>query len=285
MADEPGEVPPGRWVEVAGGTEPIFVREWPGPPGVPAVLLLHGWVGTGATNWFSVFGALAGRFGVLAMDLRGHGRGLPPTGRFSLEECAEDVVAVLEALEAPPVILAGFSMGGPVAQLTWRGHPERVAGLVFCATSYSFVHGEQARLLGASAIPALAQAAGAVRLPSRLTPSWLPVRLPAFVPTRSREVAAWAAGEMRRHDVRAVVEAAWALSRYDAEAWIGQIDVPTAVVATTKDRAVNVSRQLRMARAIPEATVHFVSDGHLVCGRSILGPAVLAACEDVASRT
>ena len=48
----------------------------------------------------------------------------------------------------------------------------------------------------------------------------------------------WAAAEMRRHDSRLVVEAANALGNYDARSWINEVDVPTAVLVTTEDRAI-----------------------------------------------
>ena len=40
-----------------------------------------------------------------------------------------------------PVVVVGYSMGGPVAQLLWQRHPDLVAGLVLCATSDRFAFG------------------------------------------------------------------------------------------------------------------------------------------------
>ena len=68
-------LPPGRRVDLPGrGT--TFVRELPGPPGAPVVVLLHGWTVSADLNWFACYEALGRRYRVLAIDHRGHGRGL-----------------------------------------------------------------------------------------------------------------------------------------------------------------------------------------------------------------
>ena len=73
------------------------------------------------------------------------------------------------------------------------------------------------------------------------------------------------------------------MSNYHAK-WIDEVDVPTAVVVTTKDRAVNPLAQLGMALRIPGASIHRVEDGHIACSRPSFGPALAAAVGDVAAR-
>ena len=133
-------LPLGTRVPLAGrGT--TFVREVPGPPGAPTLVLLHGLLASGGLNWFRAFEALGSEFRVLAPDLRGHARGLRSRGRFRLQDCADDLAALLAALGVGPVVVVGYSMGGPIAQLLWRRHPERVSGLVLCATAPRLVFG------------------------------------------------------------------------------------------------------------------------------------------------
>ena len=60
---------------------PTWTWEVPGPPGAPALLLLHGWMATAALNWYGALEYLGGSFRVVAPNLRGHGRagrGTPP---------------------------------------------------------------------------------------------------------------------------------------------------------------------------------------------------------------
>lgn len=276
-------LPIGRRVELPRrGT--TFVRVVEGPPGAPTVVLLHGWLASAGLNWFTAFDSLRGRYTVVAPDLRGHGRGLRNGRRFTLAACADDVAALLEHEGTGPVIAVGYSLGGPVAQLLWRRHPELVDGLVLCATSHYLMPGMREQMIFGTFMLA---AAGSTRLgmlaakgPARHLQRVWPA--PAEV-TRPDTMRAWARAEMRRHDYRHVLEAGVAMSNYHAR-WIDQIDVPTAVVVTTKDRAVNPLAQLRMAMKIPGASVHRIDDGHVVCAKRSFGPALRRAVDDVASR-
>src|SRR4051794_20870638 len=158
-------VPPGRYVATSRGR--LFVRET-GPLDGPTLVLLHGWVGTAAVNWLLVYPRLAAQFRVIAPDLRGHGRGPRSNTRFRLTDCAADVGALIETLDLDDIVLVGFSMGGPVAQLTWRTHSKRIAGLVLCATSYRFVSSSVARMAVTSIVPALARGTRLAEVGSRL---------------------------------------------------------------------------------------------------------------------
>ena len=77
-----------------------------------------------------------------------------------------------------------------------------------------------------------------------------------------------------------------AIGRFTSHHWIGEVDVPTAVVVTTRDHFVAPNRQLKLARAITGATVHPVAAGHAACGLAPrrFVPALVEACESVAAR-
>jgi len=129
----PLPLPPGAIVSVPGRGE-FFVRDTGGTG--PVVLLLHGWMFPSDLNWLRQYAPLrAAGYRVLAMDLRGHGRGLRSSAAFRLIDCADDADAVLATLEVERAVVVGYSMGGPVAQLLAVQHPARVAGLVLCATA------------------------------------------------------------------------------------------------------------------------------------------------------
>jgi pimeloyl-ACP methyl ester carboxylesterase len=82
--------------DVAGDGEPL--------------LLLHGGGGVGA-NWRLIFRDPPPGFRLIVPDLRGHGRTLNPTGRFSFRQCAQDVLALLDHLAIDTCKAIGLSLG------------------------------------------------------------------------------------------------------------------------------------------------------------------------------
>ncbi|MFP5254466.1 MAG: alpha/beta fold hydrolase [Acidimicrobiia bacterium] len=266
------------------GRGTTFVREVAGPPGATTVVLLHGWVASGGLNWFTAFEPLGRRYRVLAPDLRGHGRGLRARGRFRLADCADDVAALLRQRATGPVIVVGYSMGGPVAQLLWHRHPDLVAGMVLCATSDQFLIGDREKIVFATVMAAAVGTTRTGRLLGRapFLPSW--TRSLAIGGARPTQLRTWAAAEMRRHDLVSLMEAGQAIGSYSARRWLRFVDVPTAVLVTEQDRAVRPEEQLRMAESIPGATVHRIDDGHVACVRPAFGLVLRQAVDDVAAR-
>jgi 3-oxoadipate enol-lactonase len=74
-----------------------------------------------------------------------------------------------------------------------------------------------------------------------------------------------------------------AVSEFTSHAWIGSVDVPTAVVVTRHDRVVPPRRQWKLARALPDATVVELDGGHDVFlhAPARFGAAVESACAAV----
>jgi pimeloyl-ACP methyl ester carboxylesterase len=276
-------LPMGRRIVLRGrGT--TFVREVEGPPGAPTLLLLHGWLASGGLNWFRTFDALSEHFHVIAPDMRGHGRGIRSSRRFRLADCADDTAAMLDVMGTGPVIVCGFSLGGPVAQLLWKRHPDLVDGMVLCATAHTLLPGVREQWIFASM---MAAAAGSTRLGQMA--AYVPIRqvrsrFTSTATARPSTLRAWARAEMQRHSARMVMEAGVAMSNFSSRRWIGDVDVPTAVLVTTKDRAIAPLTQLHMAVSIPEATIHRVDDGHLFCAKPQFAEPLVRACVDVASR-
>src|SRR5690242_9855627 len=81
----------------------------------PAALLLHGITST-ASSWVRVGPALADRYRVYALDMRGHGDSIKPgRGAYSLRHAADDVAAFMKALDLESPVLMGHSWGGAIA--------------------------------------------------------------------------------------------------------------------------------------------------------------------------
>src|SRR6516164_4593088 len=129
----PSQLPPARTL-VAPDRGELFLRDTGGDG--PAVMLLHGWIASADLNWRTVYGDLADAgYRVLAIDHRGHGRGLRSLERFRLADCAADAAAAMRQLEVAPALVVGYSMGGAIAQLIARDHLDAVSGLVLSGTA------------------------------------------------------------------------------------------------------------------------------------------------------
>ena len=230
----------------------------PDPPVRPTIVLLHGWTATADLNWFPAFAPLAEHFRVVALDHRGHGRGMPVGDPFRLADCADDVAALAEVLGIERFIAVGYSMGGPIAQLLWQRHRHLVAGLVLCATSSTFSGTVRERALFAAA----AGASFVARPVGKGQPHGHP---------HDERVAAppgagwWGLDQIAGHDLAAIVEAGRELGRFDSRPWIGDVDVPTAVLVTDADDVVPTHRQHELADRIPGAAVRTIRGGHSVC--------------------
>jgi 3-oxoadipate enol-lactonase len=237
--EPPFEMPPARTINVAGRGE-FFLRDTRGDG--PAVMLLHGWIATADLNWCGAYADLiAAGYRVLAIDHRGHGRGLRPLIPFRLTDCAGDAAAVLRQLGVAPANVVGYSMGGAIAQLIAREHPDVVSGLVLSGTAQHWQDQQTQRAF---------KALGAFGLMLSVAPrrTWRAgfrrVGLPETPET------AWLHSEVLRHSARDIAEAGRELGRFDSRPWLGSISMPSAVVLTTRDEAVPPYKQRELATAL-----------------------------------
>jgi 3-oxoadipate enol-lactonase len=250
----PHSMLPARTLNVDGVGE-LFLRDsGQTDPGRPAVMLLHGWTVSADLNWHAAYDPLmqAG-YRVLAIDHRGHGRGLRTTAPFRLVDCAADAVAAVRQLGLAPAIFVGYSMGGTIAQLIARDHPDAVRGIVLSGTSQHFSDPETVRVW---------RAMGAVKLMLSIAPraTWRAGFRQAGIPDSPN--TAWWMAEMMRHSARDVAEAGRELGRFDSRPWLRSVSVPAATVITSRDRSVPPRNQHELAQAAG-ATVFEAPIDHL----------------------
>jgi pimeloyl-ACP methyl ester carboxylesterase len=258
LAPVPPYLPPGRIVNLTGRGE-VFVRDSGGAAANPAVLLLHGWTASADLNFFPVYAQLASSYRVIAMDLRGHGRGMRSTEPFSLEDCADDAAALLSQLGAGQVIVVGYSMGGPVGLLLARRHPGKVSALVMQATALEWRRTARERMVW--------RLLSVLELGLRLgTGAGLVERLLRQEIEEAPELDVyrpWLAAEFRRGLARELADAGRALSRYDAEPWAGELGLPAAMLITTSDRLVRPAKQRELAEALHAHVIEIDADHDL----------------------
>lgn len=268
-------VPPGVLVTPASGQR-FWVHDTGPRNNEPPVVLLHGLGATAALNWFAGIEALAKKRRVIALDLPGHGR-TPRRGRFRLEAVSEQVGELIDSLGVTRCIVAGYSMGGVIAQILARRRPDLVEGLVLCATARDF-RGKPVDRVRFGALTAIAAAA-------RLVPM-TPLPLIGAVARRRDGERWWAASEAANSSPLAVCEAADELGRFTSREWLHELTIPAVVVMTTRDRLVPTNRQARLAAALPAAHVFKIDGDHLAAGRvpAVFRAALVRAVNDVAAR-
>jgi len=108
------------------------------------LVMVHG-VGGGAENWDGVVAALPARFRCIRLDLSGHGRSGLITSPCTVQDLARDVTDVMDALGVRAAAIAGFSLGGLIAQALALECPDRVTKLALIATVAGRTPEEQAR--------------------------------------------------------------------------------------------------------------------------------------------
>jgi pimeloyl-ACP methyl ester carboxylesterase len=137
-------------------------------------------------------------------------------------------------------------------------------------------------------LPAVAMGL-ALRKPSEETADALAKRLidwPADTPLTDVDVPSWAFAEFRRTSPWTMLQGVNAIGQFSSHGWVDKIDVPTAVVITTKDRFIPTSRQVKLAESIPGATMHFCAANHAACvlAADRFAPALDDAVDSVTAR-
>ncbi len=115
-----------------GGEGLMHVLDFGDPKRPVDIVFVHA-NGFNALTYRTLLAPLSGSLRIWAPDLRGHGATTLPAvadGRRHWHDHRDDLVALLEALEGPPVVLAGHSIGGTSALLAAAERPDRVSSLV-----------------------------------------------------------------------------------------------------------------------------------------------------------
>jgi 3-oxoadipate enol-lactonase len=210
--------------------------------GVP-LLFIHGWPHN-RTLWAGQMSGLPTLARCIAPDLRGFG-GSTVTGPYSIAQFADDLAALLDALELEQVVACGLSMGGYVALALLRRHRARVRGLVLTSTRATAdtpeASDKRARLVDFIAAHGVEALAGA-QLAGMLSRVTLESR--AGVREALREIMASASPQGAIGGQRAMME------RPDASDLLATIDVPALVVAGAEDVLTPPDEQRALAAAI-----------------------------------
>lgn len=237
----------------------------------PTVVLCDG-IGCDGYVWRYLRPALARSYRVVHWHYRGHGRsGAPrdPT-RIAIADLADDLAEVLTDAGVDRAAVFGHSMGVQVSLETYRRHPERVVGL-------GLVCGAPGRPLstfkGSDRLERLLPVIRAIvrRTPGigLVTRALVPTRLSYAIATQlevngvlleARDFMPYLE-HLGHIDLRFFTDLMAEAGRHDATELLPRIDVPTLIVAGTRDGFTPASLSRAMHEAIPGSTLLLIEPG------------------------
>ena len=223
----------------------------------PAIVFLHG-VGGGAESWDAQLAAFGESRRALAWDMPGYGASRPLASP-GFDGWAEALAGWLDSLSIATCVLVGHSIGGMIAQTFMKTHADRVSRLVLSATSPAFGNpdGEFQQNFVRSRIGPLDKGATMAELAQRFVPELLGKAAPEAARRNAVSV-------MSRVPDRTYRAAMQALVRFDERASLGDIAVPTLLIAGEDDNAAPPRVMQRMAEKMRNARVVTVPGmGHL----------------------
>ena len=240
-------------MEFTRGESTIAYRD--GGWGLP-VVLLHAFASDQAL-WNPQFAALAGDFRLVAPDLRGFGESSRTDGKaVSMDEYADDVVALLDYLAIDRAVVGGISLGGYVALALAVRHPARAAGLVLANTRAGADTAEAAALRETMAADFAARGAEAVVESYGDKP---------FGPDCPEEVKERVRALIRRQPAAGLASATRGMAcRPDRSGALAALELPALVIHGTHDQYIPSAEGVAMHHALRGSTyVEIPRAGHL----------------------
>lgn len=216
------------------------------------VVLLHGYAVHGGM-WAQVRSTLEPEFDVIVPDLRGHGFSERSAAPFTVADLADDVAALLSALDLPRAHVVGYSLGGYVALGLALRHPDRVARLaLLCTGAHQHTRRRQAELHALEALFRVAPADLMQRITER---NLMGPNLPVGMDRALR----WL---MARNDSRSLAHGARALRNADWRRDLHGITHETLLVSAGQDLALPEPywAPLKALRRVRHE--HFTDAGH-----------------------
>jgi 3-oxoadipate enol-lactonase len=219
----------------------------PDASGVP-LLCIHG-VGSSRGAWDGIIERLPQDRPIVSYDLRGHGQSGKPLGPYSIDDFIGDALALLDELAFTTVDIAGFSLGGLIAQGLTLKEPQRVRRLVLIASVANRTQAELERVMARYTEVA---EEGPVAVAERSVERWFtPEYLGEHPEARERTIR-----QMAALNPEAYAAAYRVLATTDFANRLHEITAPTLAIAGSGD----VGSPPHMAEFIAET----VADGRLV---------------------
>jgi len=221
----------------------IYINyELSGKKGAPVVVLSHS-LSSSLLMWNPQMGALNPYFQVLRYDTRGHGGSDAPSGAYTLEQLAKDVVKLLDALDVDRAHFVGLSLGGMIGQSLALNDPHRLRSLTLCDTAA--VVPAEAKPLWQERIDQ-ARTKGMEALSDQTMERWF---TPSFLKQNSKMLAL-IRQQILATPVSGYIGCAEAIRRLNYLERLSEIKVPTLIMVGEEDPGTPVSVSVAMQERI-----------------------------------
>ena len=214
------------------------------------LVLVHG-VGSYCEAWDGVIARLWGDFRILSFDLRGHGRSARVKGRYEIDDFTGDVLALADHAGFGRFDLAGFSLGGLIAQRLALTHPKRLRRLVLLSTVAGRTDDERERVL--ARLAALRTGDRGSHYDASLS-RWLTEDFQA----RNPELIVELRRRNAQNDPDCYASAYRVLAETDFGGLIDQIRLPTLIATGEHDQGSNPRMSRYMHERIPGSRLHIL---------------------------
>ena len=218
------------------------------------LLLLHG-LGSCSDDWEMQLPAFAGRYRVIAPDLRGHGRSDKPPGPYSVPMMAADVAGLLDHLGLAAAHVVGLSMGGMIAFQLAVDCPARVRSLTIVNSGPALVPRTMGEWLRVQQRLLLARFSGPTRTAHFLSRRLFPK--PEQEDLRAQFIERWSA-----NDPAAYLASLRALVGWSVLERVGEITCPVLVISGDRDYTPAETKRAYTALMSRARLVIFEDSGH-----------------------
>jgi len=219
----------------------------------PAILFLHGFP-FNRSMWREQIDLLSPEFRVVAPDLRGHGESTVAP-KATVDEMAQDVVALLDALNISEAVICGLSLGGYVTLALYRLFPARVRALVLADTR-AVADTEEGKLTREQQAQKVMQEGMATSADSMLAKLVAPVTV-----AKRPEVVSRVRAMILKTDPAGVAATQRGMAeRPDSIDLLPEIKVPTLIICGELDQLTPVAESERMHRLIDGSQLAVIAD-------------------------
>ncbi len=205
------------------------------------------------TMWAQQETALSSQFRIITIDLRGHGESDAPLWRYTLDQAADDVRALLDHLAIQQALFVGLSMGGYILFAFYRKYANRVKGLVLADTraQADTPEGKEGRFQ----IAQIAYKQG----PSAIADLMLPKLLsPATIQSRP-ELVQRVRTMIEGNQISGIAGDLMAMAdRQDSVPLLQRVACPTQIIVGDLDQATPPADAKLMAEQIPHARLAII---------------------------